>query len=168
MVMQAITNAAQDQQTLVITEDTAVRSIRLSRYILHHKLALITDPTETPKQPAPILTKQDLINDKTKLKKLLTQTRVSPRVILTQRLTPTDRPKTSETAKQLITSLAVNGFGDVVAGTGSSVFLRRRPYDSMTQLQQELFDSLDISHDIYEKLAADDTQPAKKNSNKAV
>ena len=78
MVLQAITNAASKVHTLTISAETVTRGIILSKYILRHKLALLADPA--PNQPCvskAVLTKDDLMINKEKISKVLSQNTIT-------------------------------------------------------------------------------------------
>ena len=154
MVLQAITNAASKVHTLTISAETVTRGIILSKYILRHKLALLADPA--PNQPCvskAVLTKDDLMINKEKISKVLSQNTITSRSIVTNHRNIKGAANNYESANSLIQSLSECGFGDLVVKDGSSaVMLKRRSLNDMNSDTRKFLSEFDVDVSLYENL----------------
>ena len=155
MALQAITNAVNKHSGLVISKQTAQRGVTLAKHILKHKLALITDEaTSLPRSTAKILSREDFIQQRDKVSKILTQQKLSAREIKQHRRSIGEN--TAEGAALVIASLASNGLGDVVHGPNKALSLKRKAYSELDPTAQELINELNIDLAMYERLVLND------------
>lgn len=164
MVMQAIFNASTGASGLQITADTTKRSLTLAKYILQHKLALITDLPTSQKDAPPLLTKQHLLDMKANISNILTQDRVTARDIASNKRVPNARQ--NDRSRNVITSLSTNGFGEMVAGPNGSLSLKRKRVNEMNSDTRQLFYDLGIDEEKYtaaiDNLESDIARKSKK------
>jgi hypothetical protein len=163
--LQAISNASALSRSLIISKDKAEKGIMLAEYILAHKLSLITD-CETKVETVKALTKQDLLLNKGKVAKVLTQARITARNIHTYGRTL--GAKTTKDARSLIEILSQTGFGEIESGKQNSFRLKRKLYNEMPPAAQELLHELNVSVDAYNSAAKlDEPQTKSKKVKKS-
>lgn len=161
MVLQAITNATTGNTTLIIEETTARQAVLLARSLLEHKMALITDVTDAIQLPVPpVLSKEDLVNQRRKVARALTEPMLTARQVFQKRFTP-GKTRSMEDAKSLLETLATNGFGEVVQGRNNSISLKRKRFEEMAPVTQALFYELEVDKATYERMVEDEV-PSKR------
>lgn len=164
MVIQAISNATTKTPSRIVDGRSAKRAVALARFVLQHKMALLTDPVKPALGPAKILTVDDLLADKEKVKKTLTQhSTITARSVTHARCVPGPSNKSSaDSAKIYLASLAENGLGEMVSGTRNSVSLKRKRYYEMSESAQQLFNELEIDVAKYEESVQQERKKVKR------